>query len=99
MIPKGDSNEKAGAVDQPCVLAEHYEALRERALGRGGDAFRLGLGLLLSRGVAAWMQAARQLAPVSLDHALAGRGPGSALPAEGELVSLLAGMALACVEA
>jgi hypothetical protein len=97
--PKGDSDEIAGAIiGQPCALAEHYEALRERALGRAGGAFRLGLGLLLSRGVAAWMQAARQLAPLSLDPGLADCGPGPALAAEPELVSLLAGMALACVE-
>lgn len=72
--------------------------MRERALGRAGDAFRLGFGLLLSRGVAAWMQAARQLAPLPVDHGLAGRGPAPTLPVEGELVSVLAGMALACVQ-
>ena len=95
--PKGDSDELPFAIDRPCALAEHYEALRERALGRAGDAFRLGLGLLVSRGVAAWMHAARQLAPASVDHGLAGHDPGRVLPAEGELVSVLAGMALACV--
>ena len=34
--PKGASDETAGAIDQPCALAEHYEALRERALGGQG---------------------------------------------------------------
>jgi hypothetical protein len=99
VTPKGDSDETVGAIEQPCALAEHYELLRERALGRASDAFRLGLGLLLSRGVATWMHAARQLAPASVDHGPAGRGPEPALAAEPELVSLLAGMALACVEA
>lgn len=73
--------------------------MRERALGGAGDGVRLGCGLLLAKGVAAWMHAARQLAPLPADHGPVGRDPGRALPGERELVSVLAGMALACVEA
>jgi hypothetical protein len=77
---------------------ERYEALRERALGSAPDGLRLGLGLLLTRGVAAWMHAARQLQPPPAERDPLARDPGGSLPAERELVSVLAGIALACVE-
>jgi hypothetical protein len=72
--------------------------LRERALGCAADGFRLGLGLLLANGVAGWMHAARQITPAPTDHDPAARNASRSLPAERELVRLLAGMALACME-
>jgi hypothetical protein len=95
--PKEGSDEHATAIGEPHALGELYEALRERALGAAADGFRHGLGLLLTRGVAAWMQAAHQLTPAVRETD--NHRCGDALDGqERELVRVLAGMALACVE-
>lgn len=46
--------------DQPAAgvtLAERYEQLRQVALGGHAEGWRHGLGVLIGRGMAAWMQA------------------------------------------
>jgi hypothetical protein len=74
---------------------ERYESLRERTLGARPDGYRLGLGVLLSRGVACWMLTWRERAPAQL------ASPSSPLPApvdeaDEEIVRVLAAMAFAC---
>jgi hypothetical protein len=85
--------------EQREVLCERYEALRAAALAARPEAFSHGLGLLLGRGVAGWIAAARQLAPIpEAERAVAVADPEPA-PADGrqrQLVSVLAAMALVC---
>jgi hypothetical protein len=88
----------------PCVdaaLAERYEQLRAAALGGGADCWRLGLGVLAGKGVAAWLHAWTSCpspAPVR-EPSTPTRAPRPApFGAEGaELVRVLAAMALAHV--
>jgi hypothetical protein len=76
-------------------VVDGYERLRARALGGEADGWRLGLGVLQQRGVAAWLRV-RQAAvptvcpptPVPATSRLAGG-------VDAELVGLLASMALA----
>lgn len=100
--PRAASLKAAGdeTLTEQQALADRYEALRERVLGCGADGFRLGLGLLLSRGVAAWIAASRHAAPAAADPGAGDRGASAALAGgeERELVGVLAAMALACVE-
>ena len=66
---------------EPRDLIEHYEKVRQAVLGRdSGCSSRWGQAVLVSRGVAAWMQTAGQLlAPLSpLPAATAATG--AALP-------------------
>lgn len=77
-------------------VVDGYEQLRARALGGEADGWRLGLGVLQQRGVAAWLRVRRAAAvpkvspppPVAATSPLAGG-------VEAELVGLLASMALA----
>lgn len=75
---------------------ERYERLRACALAGEADGWRLGLALLEWRGVAAWARAWQSTAPAS-------PAPSPARPAleppagAGEIVGLLASMALACL--
>lgn len=70
---------------------ERYEQLRRRALGGEAEGWRLGLGVMCHRGVAAWLRAWHTTVPT----------PAAAAPAAAdrvgsdELVGLLASMALA----
>ena len=77
-------------------VVDGYEQLRARALGGDADGWRLGLGVLQQRGVAAWLRV-RQ-ATVA-DGRTAHAHPGGVAPSPGvwtaELVGLLASMALA----
>jgi hypothetical protein len=87
------SDELAG--DRVVGDVERYERLRACALGGVPDGHRLGLALLERRGVAAWTRAwpATAAAPVP-------RPAGPAVEASlggGELVGVLATMALACL--
>jgi predicted MFS family arabinose efflux permease len=74
-----------------------YEQLRQQVLAGDAGGWRLGLGVLQHRGVAAWLRAWDSLpAP-----ARAARPPGPAQPVPGseQLVAALATMALACLAA
>jgi len=80
-----DDPDNDGAVDG-------YEQLRRRALSGDTDGWRLGLGVLQQRGVAAWLRVRDATAP-------ARSAPTRAMPpvarsATAELVELLASMAL-----
>lgn len=74
---------------------ERYERLRGCALAGEPDGYRFGLALLERRGVAAWARAWRQTAPApsAAPAAAAAETPAGA----GELVAVLAAMALACL--
>jgi hypothetical protein len=86
------------------ALGERYEELRAAALGGRADGWRLGLGVLAGKGVAAWISAwtaCPHPAPVPAPSA---PGPGSSSPvgrpaASGpdgaQMVRVLAAMALA----
>lgn len=72
---------------------ERYERLRACALSGEPDGHRLGLALLERRGVVAWSRA-WQSVPASPPPAHPAVEPSSAA---GELVGVLASMALACL--
>lgn len=97
--PKGAGDE-TGALTQPRSLNERYEALRAAALTAAADGFRHGLALLLAKGIVAWMAVAAHTLPEPADRATVISPASSALVGtERELVRVLAGIALACVEA
>jgi hypothetical protein len=78
---------KGGDVDR-------YESLRAQALGGQPEGWRLGLALFQGRGMAAWLRACRSIPPVGSrpsDRPAAGEG------LDGDLVGVLAAMALAVV--
>ena len=92
--------------DEPTVrvdaaLAERYEQLRAAALGGRADGWRLGLGVLSGKGVAAWLRAwttCPSPAPVREPSApTAASGPAPSGREGAELVQVLAAMALAHV--
>jgi hypothetical protein len=76
-------------------VVDGYERLRARALGGDTDGWRLGLGVVQQRGVAAWLRV-RQAAVSTVSPPTPSRA-GSPLAGgmDGELVGLLASMALA----
>ncbi|MHB1447272.1 MAG: hypothetical protein ACYCZV_16700 [Acidimicrobiales bacterium] len=78
-----------GAADSGDV--ERYEALRRGVLEGRPDGWRLGLALLQRKGVASWMRMGRSLPaqPVARPQAAGG-------VVGGELVGVLANMALVC---
>jgi hypothetical protein len=85
------SSERAGDGSDD---VERYERLRACALGGEPDGWRLGLALLERGGVAAWARAWQTTAPApSSRPAPAVEPPSDA----GELVGVLASMALACL--
>ncbi|RDI73192.1 hypothetical protein Gocc_3081 [Gaiella occulta] len=74
---------------------ERYERLRRSALSGEPDGWRLGLALLERRGVAAWTRAWQETAPAPSP---ARTGPAVEAPVgAGEIVGVLAAMALACL--
>jgi hypothetical protein len=73
---------------------ERYERLRACALSGEPDGYRLGLALLERRGVVGWSRA-WQSVPASPPPVRAAMEPPTA--ACGELVGVLASMALACL--
>jgi hypothetical protein len=73
---------------------ERYEALRAQALGGDAAGWRHGLALLEGRGMAAWLRTSRSVA--AGPSRPAGR-PSSPEGLGGELVGVLASMALAVV--
>ena len=74
---------------------ERYERLRACALGGEPDGWRLGLALLERRGVAAWAHAWQTTAPAAPSPP--GRPAVEAPRDAGEIVGVLASMALACL--
>jgi hypothetical protein len=65
-----------------CALEAGYERLRAAVLGAAPDGFRLGHGVLATRGLVAWTHTASSLA------APPSSASGSAHPPAGEVVSL-----------
>jgi hypothetical protein len=76
-----------------------YEQLRARALGGEADGWRLGLGVLQQRGVAAWLRLRQTTVPTVSPPTPTWTAPPVAGGAEAELVGLLASMALAVATA
>lgn len=59
-------------------LTEHYEKLRADVLMRNGSAsLRLGQGVVITRGLVAWMRVARELIPVTPSVPLSSWEPGN----------------------
>jgi hypothetical protein len=97
MAPKveaGNDIDGAGG-DKPDVVHD-YEQLRARALGGDAGGWRLGLGVLQQRGLAAWLRVRQAAMPtIAAPPTPTWAGPRLAGGVEAELVGLLASMALA----
>ena len=76
-------------------VVDGYERLRARALGGDADGWRLGLAVLQQRGVAAWLRVRQATVPTVSPPTPSRAGSPSAGGVDGELVGLLASMALA----
>lgn len=76
-------------------VVDGYEQLRARALGGDADGWRLGLGVLQQRGVAAWLRVRQTTVPTVCPPTPTRAAPPSAGGVDAELVGLLASMALA----
>ena len=76
-------------------VVDGYKRLRARALGGEADGWRLGLGMLQQRGVAAWLRVRQATAPTVARPTPARAGSPSAGGVDAELVGLLASMVLA----
>jgi len=76
-------------------VVEGYEQLRARVLDGEADGWRLGLGVLQQRGVAAWLRMHQRIIPTVLPPTPVPATPPLAGGVEAELVGLLASMALA----
>ena len=76
-------------------VVDGYEQLRRRALTGDTDGWRLGLGVLQQRGVAAWLRVRQATAPTVARPTPARAGWPGAGGVDAELVGLLASMALA----
>jgi hypothetical protein len=76
-------------------VVDGYEQLRARALGGDTDGWRLGLGVLQQRGVAAWLRVRQAAMPTVSPPTPARAGSRLAGGVDAELVGLLASMALA----
>lgn len=74
-------------------VVDGYERLRAQALCGDTEGWRLGLGVLQQRGVAAWLRVRQATVPAARPPARA--APLSAGGVDGQLVGLLASMALA----
>jgi hypothetical protein len=76
-------------------VVDGYEQLRARALCGDTDGWRLGLGVLHQRGVAAWLEVRQARVPSISPPAPAPAASPLTGGVEAELVGLLASMALA----
>ena len=76
-------------------VVDGYEQLRARALGGDTEGWRLGLGVLQQRGVAAWLRVRQAVVPTVTPPTPARAFSPIASNADAELVGLLASMALA----
>jgi hypothetical protein len=84
----------------PVALRSGYERLREAVLSGRPDGWRLGHGVLATRGTVAWIAAVGEVAPGPQlgDGASESRPvppPASSLPGAGEIVAVLSQMTLA----
>jgi hypothetical protein len=86
------ANERTGDQDD----VERYEQLRRHALGGEPSGWRLGLALFQRQGMAAWLRACRDTSPMSLSSPTR-PSDGESAGRDGDLVGVLANMALACV--
>ena len=80
-------------------VVDGYEQLRARALGGQADGWRLGLGVLQQRGMAAWLRLRQATVPAVSPPTPARTAPPVAGGVAAELVGLLASMALAVATA
>jgi len=81
-----------------CGLQAGYERLRAAVLGAALDGFRLGHGVLATRGLVAWIQAAGSVAtppPTASGGSHPPAGEVVSLPGADQLVAMIAQMALA----
>jgi hypothetical protein len=90
----GESRADAG------VLRAGYERLRSAALSGGAGGWRLGHGVLATRGTVAWIAAVGEVVPGPQPAAAAAEfqpatSTASSLPGAGEIVAVLAQMTLA----
>ncbi|WP_136245444.1 hypothetical protein [Mycobacterium intracellulare] len=94
METRNDIDDTAGGRSD---VVDGYEQLRARALGGDADGWRLGLGVLQQRGVAAWLRVRQAAMPTVSPPTPTPTRAGSRLAdgVEAELVGLLASMALA----
>ena len=88
-------NDIDDTIDDGSDVVDGYEQLRARALGGQPDGWRLGLGVLQQRGVAAWLRVRQSTVPTVSPPTPAWTAPPVAGGMEAELVGLLASMALA----
>lgn len=87
--------DQPGAADS-ASLTERYEQLRQVVLGGHAEGWRHGLGVLTSRGMAAWMRACTAN-PAPAPAPASGPSPAGPQPGTrgGEVVAVLAQMTLA----
>jgi hypothetical protein len=81
--------------DDGSDVVDGYEQLRVRALRGEADGWRLGLGVLQQRGVAAWLRVRQATVPTVSPPTPTRAASRLAGGVEAELVGLLASMALA----
>ncbi len=81
----------------PVAVRAGYERLRDAVLSGRPDGFRLGHGVLVTRGTVAWIAAVTEAAAVPAARGEVPEPVSSAclLPAAGEIVAVLAQMAFA----
>jgi hypothetical protein len=92
-VEAGNDTDDTGSDGSDVV--DGYEQLRAHALGGEADGWRLGLGVLQQRGVAAWLRLRQATVPKVSPPTPAWTAPPLAWGVEAELVGLLASMALA----
>lgn len=90
-----EGNDIDGAGGDRSDVVDGYEQLRARALGGDTDGWRLGLGVLQQRGVAAWLRVRQAAMPTVSPPTPTRAGSRLAGGVDAELVGLLASMALA----
>jgi hypothetical protein len=80
------------------TLTTQYEQLRQVALAGHAEGWRHGLGVLAARGMTGWMTACQTIPPPPAPAGPPTRGAVDTLgPGAGELVAVMAAMALAHV--
>lgn len=87
-----------GEQHEVCGLQAGYERLRAAVLGAAPDGFRLGHGVLATRGLVAWIQAAGSLAASPPSTSVSAHPPAGEvvpLPGADQIVAVIAQMALA----
>jgi hypothetical protein len=93
-VAAGNENSESSDGDDRAVGG--YEELRQRALSGDVDGWRLGLGVLQHRGVAAWLRVRQAASPAAVAAPTpAAKFSPIATGIDAELVGLLASMALA----